>query len=258
LAARRDLGSDSGACADALRCRGRGGLGDQRGQLDRPRPSACQWRPSSAESGRRKKGLHHLADEGLGRSRGGLTTKFHLACDGKGRPLSIVIHPATDMTARNWRRSWTAFVGLAPVGVGGRGRVPIASSPTKATAIHTVVGCCASARSRIPYLSAEINGRVARSERVVRWSLRRRSTRVATWWSAASIASSSGVGWRRAMRSALPTTGRWPLSPPLSSGSTRDSSANPGALFLIGSTHPPVISVPRSLNPPEECVHMCQ
>ena len=28
-------------------------------------------------------------DEALGRSRGGLTTKIHLACDGKARPLSI-------------------------------------------------------------------------------------------------------------------------------------------------------------------------
>lgn len=32
-------------------------------------------------------------DEGLGRSRRGLTTKFHLACDGKGHPLSVVITP---------------------------------------------------------------------------------------------------------------------------------------------------------------------
>lgn len=47
----------------------------------------------SAESGRRKKGITHQSDEGLGRSRGGLTTKFHLACDGRGRPLSIVITP---------------------------------------------------------------------------------------------------------------------------------------------------------------------
>jgi transposase len=46
-----------------------------------------------AESGRRKKGVQHPADEGLGRSRGGLTTKFHLACDGKGRPLCVVITP---------------------------------------------------------------------------------------------------------------------------------------------------------------------
>lgn len=32
-------------------------------------------------------------DEALGRSRGGLTTKVHLTCDGKGRPLSILLTP---------------------------------------------------------------------------------------------------------------------------------------------------------------------
>jgi transposase len=40
-----------------------------------------------------KKGIQHPTDEGFGRSRAGLTTKFHLACDGNGRPLSIVITP---------------------------------------------------------------------------------------------------------------------------------------------------------------------
>ena len=35
----------------------------------------------------------HPADEALGRSRGGLTTKLHLACDGLGRPLSVVLTP---------------------------------------------------------------------------------------------------------------------------------------------------------------------
>ncbi|MFZ4185393.1 transposase [Streptomyces pseudogriseolus] len=39
-----------------------------------------------------KKGGRHRPDEpddpALGRSRGGLTTKIHLACDGKGRPLA--------------------------------------------------------------------------------------------------------------------------------------------------------------------------
>ena len=29
----------------------------------------------------------------MGRSRGGLTTKLHLACDGRGRPLSVVLTP---------------------------------------------------------------------------------------------------------------------------------------------------------------------
>jgi transposase len=32
-------------------------------------------------------------DEALGRSRGGLTTKLHLACDGRGRPLAVVLTP---------------------------------------------------------------------------------------------------------------------------------------------------------------------
>ncbi|SCG01194.1 Transposase DDE domain-containing protein, partial [Streptomyces sp. DconLS] len=29
--------------------------------------------------------------EAIGRSRGGLTTKIHLACDGQGRPLAFTI-----------------------------------------------------------------------------------------------------------------------------------------------------------------------
>ncbi|CAM5444410.1 IS5 family transposase [Streptomyces purpurascens] len=44
----------------------------------------------------RKRGLHHQGepdDHALGRSRGGLTTKVHLACDGKGRPLAILVTP---------------------------------------------------------------------------------------------------------------------------------------------------------------------
>ena len=32
-------------------------------------------------------------DEALGRSKGGFSTKLHLACDGKGRPLSVVLTP---------------------------------------------------------------------------------------------------------------------------------------------------------------------
>ncbi|MFI9256069.1 transposase [Streptomyces sp. NPDC053069] len=32
-------------------------------------------------------------DHALGRSRGGLTTKIHLACDGRGRPLAVLLSP---------------------------------------------------------------------------------------------------------------------------------------------------------------------
>ncbi|MFJ5786502.1 IS5 family transposase [Streptomyces hydrogenans] len=45
-------------------------------------------------AGARKKGRgpgDEVCDHALGRSRGGLTTKIHLACDGRGRPLGFVL-----------------------------------------------------------------------------------------------------------------------------------------------------------------------
>ncbi|MGW9437052.1 IS5 family transposase [Streptomyces sp. NPDC055607] len=45
-------------------------------------------------AGARKKGLgpgDEVCDHAPGRSRGGLTTKIHLACDGRGRPLGFVL-----------------------------------------------------------------------------------------------------------------------------------------------------------------------
>ncbi|WP_375165714.1 IS5 family transposase [Streptomyces sp.] len=55
----------------------------------RPRPPArCGHRP--------KRGRHRQDepdDHALGRSRGGLTSKIHLACDGRGRPLAILLTP---------------------------------------------------------------------------------------------------------------------------------------------------------------------
>jgi hypothetical protein len=92
LAARRDVGSAAGPRADALGGRGgRGGLGGARRALTRPDAAACARGASSAPSRRRNTGIVQPADEGLGRRRGGLTTKCPLTCDGKGRPRSIVI-----------------------------------------------------------------------------------------------------------------------------------------------------------------------
>ncbi|WP_420709865.1 IS5 family transposase [Streptomyces sp. NRRL S-340] len=62
-------------------------------------------------AGARKKGLsaggeledpeRTAADQALGRSRGGLTTKAHLACDGRGLPLAVLVTPGNvnDSTA---------------------------------------------------------------------------------------------------------------------------------------------------------------
>ncbi|GAB2949700.1 hypothetical protein GCM10027028_60010 [Streptomyces sundarbansensis] len=46
-------------------------------------------RPCSPARGRGPK--KRLRDPALGRSRGGLTTKIHLACDDRGRPLGFVV-----------------------------------------------------------------------------------------------------------------------------------------------------------------------
>ena len=45
--------------------------------------------------------------EALGRSRGGLTTKIHLAVDGHGRPLALLVTLASAMRAPSFSPCWT-------------------------------------------------------------------------------------------------------------------------------------------------------
>ncbi len=52
--------------------------------------AGARRQPSTAD---REQGVQYPLDEGLGRSRGGWTTKLHLACDGQGRPLAVVLTP---------------------------------------------------------------------------------------------------------------------------------------------------------------------
>ncbi|WNE93873.1 IS5 family transposase [Streptomyces luomodiensis] len=48
----------------------------------------------AAATGRKGGGIGDEPDDhALGRSRGGLTTRIHLACDGRGRPLAILVTP---------------------------------------------------------------------------------------------------------------------------------------------------------------------
>lgn len=56
-------------------------------------PSSAPTRmpPPSAEKGRQRQ--DEPDDHALGRSRGGLTTKIHLGCDGRGRLLAILVTP---------------------------------------------------------------------------------------------------------------------------------------------------------------------
>ncbi|MEW2242469.1 IS5 family transposase [Streptomyces sp. NPDC026666] len=52
--------------------------------------------PPARRRHRPKRGRHRREepdDHAFGRSRGGLTSKIHLACDGRGRPLAILLSP---------------------------------------------------------------------------------------------------------------------------------------------------------------------
>jgi transposase len=62
-----------------------------RGLHHRAGPSARRRRPQKGDTPGTNGQQDHQTDRALGRSRGGLTTKIHLACDGRGLPLSFLI-----------------------------------------------------------------------------------------------------------------------------------------------------------------------
>ena len=65
-----------------------------------------------------KKSGDEPADHAIGRSRGGLTTKNHLVCDGKGRVLAFVVTGGqvadTSMLATTLEQISVAGAGLTP------------------------------------------------------------------------------------------------------------------------------------------------
>jgi transposase len=58
----------------------------------------------------------------LGRSRGGFSTKVHLACDGKGRPLSVVVTPGQRHGSTQLERLLDEVRVARPAGSAGRPR----------------------------------------------------------------------------------------------------------------------------------------
>jgi transposase len=71
-------------------------VGGERGRHGDQGTPARRRRQAQAQRSGRKKQLCWKSspeDEALGRSKGGFSTKPHLACDGRGRPLSVVLTP---------------------------------------------------------------------------------------------------------------------------------------------------------------------
>src|SRR6266498_2659555 len=93
LATRRDLAAAACRPAGPCGCGRADRLGRQRGLHHRAGAPACGRGPQKGDLQAEPPGGVALepADHGLGRSRGGLTTKLHLGCEQGQRPLSIVI-----------------------------------------------------------------------------------------------------------------------------------------------------------------------
>jgi transposase len=90
LAARRHLGGRPFRLAGPRRCGRADHLGRERGLHRRPGPSARGRGPEKGDLQAEPPG-DEPADHGLGRSRGGLSTKIHLAVEQGQKPLSILI-----------------------------------------------------------------------------------------------------------------------------------------------------------------------
>ncbi len=90
------LGADTPGRPGRSRCRGPDRLEHGGRRLDvLPRPPARRRSPQegSPDTEKRSTPRQHRPDEGLGRSRGGLTSKIHLASDGGCRPLALLVTP---------------------------------------------------------------------------------------------------------------------------------------------------------------------
>jgi transposase len=94
LATRRQLGPDPGRLTGPRRTGRPDHLGRQRRHHDGPSPPARRRRAQKGDLQAEPPGgigPAEPADHALGRSRGGLTTKLHLACEQGRRPLSLLI-----------------------------------------------------------------------------------------------------------------------------------------------------------------------
>jgi hypothetical protein len=152
----------------------------KRGLHGRPGASARRGCPPHPEPGGHKKGVEHPPDEALGRGRGGFSTKVHLACDGKGRPLSVIVTPGQ----RNDGTQLCAVLDAIRVprkGREGRASAPSTSWPTGATARGSTGACLGRAVSLTPSPSTQTIASGAPSGWDGLFSSRRISTPSATW-----------------------------------------------------------------------------
>src|SRR5262245_17470201 len=223
LAAGRDLDAHPDRVAGRRRRARADHLGRVGGLHDRSGASARGRRLEKGAAQHDSPGgvVSEPADHGLGRSRGGLTTKLHLAVEQGQKPLSIVVTGGQRGDSPSSPRSWTGSGSRAPVR-GAPGPDPIGSWPTRPPAPRPTVRCCAAAgsgpgsrsRTTTPPTDAARVPTVA-GRRVSTGS----STSNATPWSAASTGSSATAPWPPGTTSSTSATTPPSRSPPSTSGS---------------------------------------
>lgn len=150
---------------------------------------------------RRSIPLQHRPDEGLGRSRGGLTCKIHLAGEGDCRPLALLI------TSGHWGDSPQMIPVLGASGSSAlvavvRAPAPTTWAATRRTAPAATAATCAHARSSTPSPSRKTSVPTAgaAAPRAVGQSAPTRSSASATTrWSAPLTGSSTQDRWRHVM-----------------------------------------------------------
>ncbi|MFF2110721.1 IS5 family transposase [Rhodococcus koreensis] len=87
------------------------------------------------------------ADHGIGRSRGGLTSKEHVACDGHGRPLSVLIGPGQAGDSPMFGPLLDG-ISVPRLAGGASARAPTRSGPTRRTHHGPTGNYCAARASR--------------------------------------------------------------------------------------------------------------
>src|SRR4051794_27529272 len=155
-------------------------------------------------------------DHGIGRSRGGLTTKLHVVCDGRGRPLGMMITGGNI----NDTTMMTAVLEDIRVPRAGKGRPP--SRPHRVLADKGDPSRANPARLRERGIAATIPERDDRSRPAAKSRAgrstsaisSRNATRAAMSSSAASTGSSSGAESRCAPTSSSAATAPPSASPP--------------------------------------------
>lgn len=189
----------------------------------RHRSERISMRPVPAKGGCRSGRVGALAveGEGLGRSRGGLTSNIHLATDGRGCRCRSGSHPVKPATTRNCCRCWTTSR-CAVTGQADRGNNRIGCSLTRPTRTRQHVESYGPGESRSP---ARNGGDQIASRKAKRSAGGRppdstpRSIGGATESSAASPGSNSSATSPPATPNASPTGDPNSSSPPSSSGS---------------------------------------